>query len=147
MSHRFSSSILAFIFALFLTACANTGTTTGEMEIRTGVIEKITSVELKSDHHTGVGAVVGGIAGLGVGSRIGQGTGRDVAMVLGAVGGAFAGHEVQNKYDKPVPGQEIIVRINNGVLMSVTQPQNPNLHLGQRVYIEGSGEGTRIVPR
>ena len=147
MSHRFSSTLLAFVFAFFLSACANTGPMPGEMEIRTGVIEKITSVELQSNHHTGVGAVVGGIAGLGVGSLIGGGTGRDVAMVLGAVGGALAGNEVQNKYDKPVPGQQVIVRINNGVLMSVTQAQNPNLYLGQRVYIEGSGEGTRIVPR
>jgi len=58
--------------------------------------------------------VVGGLAGLGFGSLIGAGTGRDVAMVLGTVGGAFAGNEVQKKYDQPVAGQQIVVRTSNG---------------------------------
>ncbi len=91
--------------------------------------------------------MVGGVVGLGVGSLIGGGTGRDVAMVLGTVGGAFAGNEIQKKYDQPVPGQQIIVRAGNGVLISVTQPVNPSLFKGQRVYIEGNGDGARVVAR
>ncbi|MEF8701598.1 MAG: glycine zipper 2TM domain-containing protein [Candidatus Accumulibacter sp. UW26] len=118
-----------------------------EVEIRTGVIEQISPVQLPSNHHAGVGAVVGGVVGLGVGSLIGGGTGRDVAMVLGTVGGAFAGNEIQKKYDQPVPGQQIILRTGNGVLISVTQPVNPGLFKGQRVYIEGHGDGARVVPR
>ena len=68
-------------------------------------------------------------------------------MVLGTVGGAFAGNEIQKKYDQPVPGQQIIVRTTNGVLISVTQATNPNLFKGQRVYVEGNGDGARVVPR
>ena len=83
----------------------------------------------------------------GVTTMIGGGTGRDVAMVLGTVGGAFAGHAVQQRYEKPVPGQQIIVRTTNGVLVSVTQPANVNLRQGQKVYIEGSGEDARVVAR
>ena len=94
-----------------------------------------------------VGAVVGGIAGLGLGSLIGGGHGRDVAMVLGAVGGAVAGNEVQKKHDAPQPGQQIIVRTNSGVLVSVTQPVNPGLRTGEKVYIEGNGENARVKPR
>ena len=44
-------------------------------------------------------------------------------------------------------GQQIIVRTTSGVLVSVTQPTNPNLNQGQRVYIEGSGEDARVVVR
>ena len=115
------------------------------MEIRSGMIEQITAVQIASNHHTGIGAVAGGAIGLGIGSLIGAGTGRDVAMVLGTLGGAYAGNEVQKKNDQPVPGQQIIVRLKDGVLVSVTQPVNPNLQPGQRVYIEGNGDGARVV--
>jgi len=145
MFQKFTSYLSALVFALALTACATPGP--GEVEIRSGVIEQITVVDMQSNHTPGIGAVVGGLAGLGIGSLIGAGTGRDVAMVLGTVGGALAGNEVQKKYDQPVPGQQIIVRTSNGVLVSVTQPANPNLRLGLKVYIEGSGEDARVVVR
>lgn len=147
MLQKFSSCLAAFVLAIILTACATPGPQSSDVEIRTGVIEQIAPVQLQSNQHTGVGAVVGGIAGLGIGSLIGAGTGRDVAMVLGTIGGAYAGNEVQKKYDKPVEGQQIIVRTNNGVLVSVTQTVNPNLYKGQRVYIEGTGDGARVLPR
>jgi outer membrane lipoprotein SlyB len=132
--------------AATLGGCATgPGTTTGATEIRAGVIEQISAVQIQSNHHTGVGAVVGGAVGLGVGSLIGAGTGRDVAMVLGTVGGAVAGNEVQKHYDKPVAGQQIIVRLKNGVLVSVTQPASTAFHTGEKVYVEGNGENARVV--
>ncbi len=147
MFQRVLSCLSAFALALLLTACAGPGQQPGQMEIRSGVIEQINLVQLSSNHHAGVGAVVGGLAGLGIGSLIGACTGRDVAMVLGTVGGALAGNQVQKKYDQPVPGQQIIVRSSNGVLVSVTQPMTQGLYQGQRVFIEGNGEGSRVVPR
>ena len=58
----------------------------GEIEIRQGVVEQIAATQIQSNHHRGVGAVVGGLGGLGIGSLIGGGTGRDVAMVVGTIG-------------------------------------------------------------
>src|SRR5262245_60501189 len=113
-----------------LAACATPGPQPGEMEIRRGVIEQINATEIANNHNQGVGAVVGGLAGLGIGSLIGGGTGRDVAMVLGTVGGAIVGNEIQKKHDRPIAAQQIIVRTSNGVLVSVTQPPNPNLRVG-----------------
>lgn len=147
MLNRIARYLAALALAVVLAACATPGTQTGELEIRAGVIEEINTVQLQGNHPTGVGAVVGGVAGLGIGSLIGGGTGRDVAMVLGAVGGAFAGNEVQKKYDQPQPGQQIIVRTSNGVLVSVTQPVDTRLARGQKVYIEGNGDDARVVPR
>ena len=148
MFQKISSYLSAFALALFLTACVGPGMQADQpMEIRNGVIEQITLVQLPSNHHMGVGAIVGGVAGLGIGSLIGAGSGRDVAMVLGTIGGAFVGNEVQKKYEQPVQGQQIIVRVANGVLISVTQPNNPGLRQGQRVYVEGSGENARVIPR
>jgi outer membrane lipoprotein SlyB len=147
MFQKFTSYLSAILLALALTACATPSNTPGEVEIRSGVIEQITQVELSNSHPTGLGAVVGGIAGLGIGSLIGAGTGRDVAMVLGTVGGAIAGNQVQKHYERPEPGQQIIVRLTSGVLVSVTQPAVSGLFQGQKVFVEGSGENARVVPR
>jgi outer membrane lipoprotein SlyB len=137
----------AAMVVLSVAACATPGPQPGEMEIRRGVIEQITPTQIQSDHDRGVGAVVGGLAGLGIGSLIGAGTGRDVAMVLGTVGGALAGNEIQKKYDRPVAGEQIIVRTGSGVLVSITQPAGTGLRVGQPVYIEGKGEGARVLPQ
>ena len=151
MLNRFYSLIIAGALVLTLGACATPGSQStaqlGAMEIRQGVIEQITPTTLSDNHHAGVGAVVGGLAGLGIGSLIGGGSGRDVAMVAGALGGALAGNAVQKKYDAPIPAQQIIVRVRSGVLVAVTQPTSTNLIPGERVYIEGSGEGARVVPQ
>lgn len=119
----------------------------GEMEIRQGVIEQITQMDLPTNHHRGLGAIVGGLGGLGIGSLIGGGTGRDVAMVAGTLGGALFGNEIQKKRDQPEPGQQIIVRLRSGVLVQITQPLDPNLRVGQRVYVQGNGEGARVTPQ
>ena len=140
-----ASRIALLLGLLVLGACAAPGAQPGSMSVQQGTIEQITPTQLDSNHHAGVGAVVGGLAGVGIGSLIGAGTGRDVAMVLGAVGGALAGNEVQKKYDKPVPGQQVIVRTTSGVLVAVTQPVVAGLRVGQRVYVEGSGETARVM--
>jgi len=121
--------------------------TPGEIEIRQGVVEQISAAQIHSNHHKGVGAVVGGLGGLGIGSLIGGGTGRDVAMVVGAIGGALLGNEAQKKHDQPQSAQQVIVRVRGGVLVAITPPVDPRLKVGQRVYIEGSGEGARVVPQ
>jgi outer membrane lipoprotein SlyB len=144
---NFLKQVSAALVVLTLAACAAPGPQPGEIEIRRGVIEQITSVQIDTNQHQGVGAVVGGLAGLGIGSLIGGGTGRDVAMVLGTIGGAVVGNEVQKKHDRPVLGQQIIVRTSSGVLVSITQPASASLRVGQRVYIEGSGDGARVVPQ
>jgi len=136
--------------ALLVIACAVgpvLAQTPGEMEIRQGVIEQIANAQITSNHHRGVGAVVGGLVGLGIGSLIGGGTGRDVAMVVGTIGGALTGNEVQKKHDKPLPAQQVIVRVKGGVLVAITQPYDGRLKTGEKVYIEGNGEGARVVPR
>jgi outer membrane lipoprotein SlyB len=133
--------------ALAMIAAPALAQKSSEIEIRQGVIEQITATQIASNHHRGVGAVVGGLVGLGVGSLVGGGTGRDVAMVVGTIGGALGGNEVQKKHDQPVPAQQVIVRVKSGVLVAVTQPVDARLKHGQKVYIEGSGEGARVVPQ
>jgi hypothetical protein len=45
-------------------------------------------------------------------------------------------------------GENIMLnRLRNGVLVAVTQPADANLRTGQSVYIEGSGDGARVIPQ
>ena len=142
-----SSTLIALVLTLLLTACAAPGPQPGSMEIRTGVIEQISAAQIASNHHQGLGAIVGGLGGLGIGSLIGAGTGRDVAMAVGAIGGAVIGNEVQKKNDQPVAAQQIIVRLSSGVLVQIIQPLGPYLSVGQHVYVQGSGENARVTPQ
>jgi outer membrane lipoprotein SlyB len=147
MPNRLSSCVFAGLLALLLISGAARAQQPGEAEIRQGVIEQITQMDLPTNHHRGLGAIIGGLGGLGIGSLIGGGTGRDVAMVAGTLGGALFGNEIQKKRDQPEPGQQIIVRLRSGVLVQITQPLNPDLRVGQRVYVEGNGEGARVMPQ
>lgn len=143
MLRQISKIALSLLVVFGLVACAPTGPS-APLEIRSGVIEQINATQIKTNHETGVGAVVGGLGGLGVGALIGAGTGKAVAMVLGAIGGAVAGNEIQKHYDKPIAGQQIFVRTSAGVLVTVTQPTG-NLRVGQKVYIEGAGTDARVI--
>lgn len=145
MMSRVLSRLMAPVLAVLLVACASPQPV--PVEIRQGKIEQITATTIASNQHQGVGAVLGGLAGVGIGSLIGGGTGRDVAMVAGAVGGALAGNEVQKRHAQPVQAQQIFVRMKSGVLVEVTQPVNPGLRIGQEVFIQGSGTEALVVPR
>jgi outer membrane lipoprotein SlyB len=77
------------------------------------------------------GAVVGGL----VGSQIGGGSGKNVATVLGAVGGGVAGNEVE-KRARATTVYQVRVRMDDGTLRTVTQDTAPPV--GQMVTLEGS---------
>jgi outer membrane lipoprotein SlyB len=146
---RFLTTFCVMFLALSLGACAGAGGGGYQApeEVRQGVIEQITPVQIDSDKKLGVGAIVGGIAGAGIGSLFGAGTGKDLMIAAGAISGAVGGQYMENKYDKPKPGQQIVVRLSSGVLVVVTQPEDPSLQPGQRVYVEGSGQSAKVVPR
>ncbi|MGY2186300.1 hypothetical protein D3C87_1129180 [compost metagenome] len=147
----FASWLTISLLSVLLCACAAVDAGSGgagEMEIRSGKIEQISQVQMQTNHDSGVGAILGGIGGVALGSLIGRGTGRDVAMVAGALAGAAGGNYAEKKqYDQPKDAQQIIVRTNSGVLVSVTQPINPSLTKGMNVYVEGAGSEARVVPQ
>ena len=146
MLNRLHARLSAAALALVLTACAAPAPP-APVEIRKGVIEQITPTQIASNQHAGVGAVLGGLAGVGLGSLIGGGTGRDVAMVAGAIGGALVGNEVQKRNEQPIAAQQIIVRTNSGVLVAITQPAGQPMFVGQRVFIQGYGESAMVTPQ
>ena len=60
MFQKIASYFSAIAMSLLVAACAVPGSQQGEVEVRSGVIEQITPVQIESTHQAGVGAVVGG---------------------------------------------------------------------------------------
>jgi outer membrane lipoprotein SlyB len=96
-----------------------------------GVVESVREVKEPGDAK-GVGAIAGGVVGGVLGNKLGKGKG--LATVLGAAGGAFAGHQVEKRVrvDKH---WEIAVRLDDGSQRTLTSEAEPAWHAGDRVRI------------
>lgn len=93
----------------------------------------------------GVGTLVGAGAGAVAGSTIGGG---DTAHLLGGIGGAVIGGLAGNAIEKGISkkqGMEYVLRTKSGKLLTVTQTQDLQLGVNQKVLII-YGKQTRIVP-
>ena len=92
---------------------------------------------------------VGTLAGAGIGAVAGSAIGGDtrtniLAGAGGALLGGLAGHAIENKVSSKL-GMEYVLRTKDGRLVTVTQTQDLQLGVGQRVLII-YGRQIRIVP-
>ena len=138
---------LYLLLSILTVGCATPVPQAGEADVRYGKVSRIEAVSLEGDHQLGLGSIIGGIAGGVLGHQIGGGTGQTVATVAGALGGAFVGQKVQNKYAERRPGQHVIVNLDSGVAVGITQPVDSSLRVGDAVRIDGSGSDARVVRR
>jgi outer membrane lipoprotein SlyB len=85
-----------------------------------------------------LGAVVGGIAGVALGSTIGAGAGRTAAQVLGGVAGAAIGNQIQRNAEgyTTTPGYRITMQSDAGALRTFEVPATGDLHVGDRVRVD-----------
>jgi outer membrane lipoprotein SlyB len=98
-----------------------------------GVVESVREVEVKGEG-TGLGAIAGGVLGGVVGHQVGGGRGKDVMTVLGAAGGAYAGHQVEKKA-RSTKHWEITVRLDGGGMRTISMPSQPAWRAGDRVRV------------
>ncbi len=84
----------------------------------------------------GVGAIAGAVVGGIVGNQVGGGTGNTVATVIGAAGGAYAGNEIEKRNQKSTNAYKLSVRMNDGSSQTLTQSENPDVRVGDRVRID-----------
>jgi outer membrane lipoprotein SlyB len=89
-----------------------------------GRVESVRPVQKRIQNTSGVGAVAGGVVGGLVGNQFGHGNGRVATTVLGAVGGGFAGNEIE-KHVRTVTVYEVGVRMDNGTLRTVETKTAP----------------------
>jgi len=95
---------------------------------RVGTVESIQQDAVQK-MNTAVGTIGGAL--------IGGGTGKTVAVVVGAVGGGFVGNQVAEKDRQLV--WRIGVRYDDGSYATVQQTTAPGLRIGDRVRVTGSG--------
>jgi outer membrane lipoprotein SlyB len=99
-----------------------------------GVVEAINVIEVKGEGNY-LGMIAGGLAGALLGSQVGGGSGRTIATVAGAAGGAFAGNEVEKRM-KTTKHHEVIVRLESGGSQAVSYEAEPGFKVGERVRVE-----------
>lgn len=101
-----------------------------------GVVAAVNAIEVKGDGSY-LGLIGGGLAGAVLGSQIGDGNGRTAAQLLGVLGGAYAGKEIE-KNVKKTTHYEVVTRLEGGGTQTVTYTAAPPFKVGDRVRIEGN---------
>jgi outer membrane lipoprotein SlyB len=100
-----------------------------------GAVESI-QVTRPGNNTSGTGAVVGGLVGGLLGNQVGGGSGKTAATVVGVVGGALVGNNIeQNRNVQAADMYEIRVRLDNGGSTTVVQDSINDLRVGNRVRI------------
>ena len=97
-----------------------------------GVVVAVKVIEVKGKG-TGVGAVVGGVAGAVVGHGISDG--KDAGTLIGAAGGAIAGHEIE-RHARATKRYQVQVRMSDGTLKTVTSATQPTWKAGDPVRLQ-----------
>ena len=107
-----------------------------------GVVETIRQVQVpvKDESNNLVGTIAGGVAGGVVGNQFGGGSGKTALTVLGAVGGALAGREVERniRQQQTVTHYELTVRMNDGSARQFRSAQPFAFASGDHVRVENN---------
>lgn len=98
-----------------------------------GTVESVREVATQGQG-TGLGAVAGGITGAVIGKQFGHGSGKTAMTILGAAGGAFAGHKIEEKV-RSSSRWDVTVRLDDGSYRTVTLEQQPGWRSGDRVRL------------
>ena len=101
-----------------------------------GVVEALEWYRDDAPRATGLGAVLGGIAGGILGHQIGSGSGNTAATIAGALGGAYVGNRMERSTDRD--RYRVIVRLDNGARLTVSEVGEGQLRVGDRVRVVGN---------
>lgn len=98
-----------------------------------GRVESVNAVQTQAAP-SGVGMIAGGIVGGLLGNQVGGGNGKKVATVAGAVGGGYAGHEIE-KRTRSTTTYEVRVRMEDGRVRTFPYNNQPHWSSGDRVRV------------
>jgi outer membrane lipoprotein SlyB len=98
-----------------------------------GTVESIREVTTGGDSN-GLGAAGGAVVGGLLGNQVGGGHGKQAMTVVGAIGGAFAGNQIE-KQARATRSYETTVHMNNGTSRTVAQATQPEWRDGDHVRI------------
>jgi outer membrane lipoprotein SlyB len=98
-----------------------------------GVVEGLDLYREGSSAPTGLGAIIGGIAGGIIGHQFGAGSGNTAATIGGAVVGGLAGNEIQKSSGRD--RYRIRVRLDSGGTLEAADAGEGQLRVGDRVRV------------
>jgi len=143
-------SVIGLVAVLTLGGCTNMHTPTDTSRSGTvypqstssssaytqyGVVQSIDLVRVDNTG-IGVGAIAGAVVGGIVGSQVGGGRGNTAATVIGAAGGAYAGHELEKRNQQQSDAYKLSIRMRDGSYQTVTQTTKPDIRVGDRVQVD-----------
>ena len=131
-----AAAIAAAAFALAACAPQPAFQVTDTPSTRIGTVESVQQVVAENDN-SALGAIGGALVGGGIGSLFGGGTGRTVATVVGAVGGAYAGNQIAQR--NPTMVWQIAIRYDDGSFATIRQEATPIVRPGDRVRVNPNG--------
>jgi outer membrane lipoprotein SlyB len=98
-----------------------------------GVVESVREVAVRGDG-SGLGAAGGAVVGGLLGNQVGGGHGKQAMTVVGAIGGALAGNQIEKRV-RTARSYETTVRMDGGSYRTMTQTSEPAWHDGDHVNI------------
>jgi outer membrane lipoprotein SlyB len=108
-----------------------------------GVVQSVSFVE-QQGKPSGLGAVAGGVVGGVIGHQIGGGTGKTVATIAGAGGGAYVGHQVE-KSQKKEAYWAVTLRMDDGKQRTFHYTTQPVVREGERVKLVDGGKRLALI--
>ena len=93
-------------------------------------VQAVQSAAAPSGVGVGVGAVVGGL----LGNQVGNGNGRTLATIAGAVGGGYAGNEVE-KRTRTATTYQVRVRMEDGQMRTFPQSDANGWRAGDKIRV------------
>jgi len=109
--------------------------------VNCGTVDTIHVVEQPGEA-SGAGMIAGGVLGGLLGHQIGQGRGNTAATIVGAAGGAYAGHQVEKNMNKKMR-YDVVVRMDDGTVRTISYDAEPGFRSGDKVQLV-DGRLTRI---
>jgi outer membrane lipoprotein SlyB len=98
-----------------------------------GTVASVREISTRGDG-SGIGAAGGAVVGGLLGNQVGGGHGQQAMTVVGAIGGALAGNQIE-KRARATLSYETTFRMNNGSTRTIAQEMQPQWHDGDRVRI------------
>jgi len=102
-----------------------------------GEVAAVNAIEQKGQG-SWMGPVAGGVGGAILGKQMGKGSGNTIMTILGAAGGAYAGHKVEQKV-RTVTRWDVVVRMEDGSTRTVSAAEQPLWRVGDRVRVNNNG--------
>jgi len=98
-----------------------------------GIVQSVQEIDAKGEG-SGLGAAGGAVVGGILGHQVGGGDGKKIMTVVGAVGGAVAGNEIE-KRAKTTKTYEVTVRFDDGSSRVFTEANVPSWRNGDKVKV------------